>query len=194
MHPATPCVVFWQDGNTAMARNNAYEKANQKIEEARRTGATELDLSCDWDAKDSQKLAELPESLGRLTRLQSLNLSDNGLVVLPRSLGQLTRLQALDLDGNGLTELPTWLGQLIALREFYIDEQASVPKWISAEFRVTLWCEHSRLPLPALNSKSSSEVVYELTLPRDWLVKSAPFLFPPVFRHELLGFDHLATA
>ena len=27
------------------------------------------------------------------------------------------------------------------------------PKWISEKFRVTLWCEHSRLPLPALNGK-----------------------------------------
>ena len=50
------------------------------------------------------------------------------------------------------------------------------PKWISAKFRVTLWCEHSRRPLPALNGKGDKRGVYELTLPRDWLVKAAPFL------------------
>jgi len=50
------------------------------------------------------------------------------------------------------------------------------PKWISEKFRVTLWCEHSRLPLPALNGKGDMRGVYELTLPRDWVVKSAPFL------------------
>jgi hypothetical protein len=50
------------------------------------------------------------------------------------------------------------------------------PKWLSAKFRVTLWCEHSRLPLPALNGKGDKRGVYELTVPRDWFVKAAPFL------------------
>jgi hypothetical protein len=50
------------------------------------------------------------------------------------------------------------------------------PKWISEKFRFTLWCEHSRLPLPALNGEGDKRGVYELTMPRDWLVKAAPFL------------------
>ncbi|WP_207787962.1 hypothetical protein [Candidatus Thiosymbion oneisti] len=50
------------------------------------------------------------------------------------------------------------------------------PRWVSAKFRVTLWCEHSRLPLPALNGADSKQGVYDLDLPRQWLVKSAPFL------------------
>lgn len=52
----------------------------------------------------------------------------------------------------------------------------SRPKWISAKFRLTLWCEHSRLPLPVLNGKGDSRGVYELDLPRDWVVKAAPYL------------------
>lgn len=50
------------------------------------------------------------------------------------------------------------------------------PTWISEKFRITLWCEHSRLPLPALNGKGDKRGVYELILPRDWVVKAAPFL------------------
>lgn len=50
------------------------------------------------------------------------------------------------------------------------------PKWVSEKFRVTLWCEHSRLPLSALYGKSDERGVYDLTLPRDWVVKAAPFL------------------
>jgi hypothetical protein len=50
------------------------------------------------------------------------------------------------------------------------------PKWVSAKFRLTLWCEHSRLPLPALNAKQDSSGVYELNLPREWIVKSMPYL------------------
>jgi internalin A len=39
-----------------------------------------------------------------------------------------------------------------------------------------LWCEHSRLPLPGLNGQKDKRGVYELELPRDWLVQAAPFL------------------
>ena|GEM_PF-2077281 len=50
------------------------------------------------------------------------------------------------------------------------------PQWVGARFRLTLWCEHSRLPLPVLNGKDSNRGVYDLTLPREWLVRSAPVL------------------
>jgi Leucine-rich repeat (LRR) protein/GTPase SAR1 family protein len=50
------------------------------------------------------------------------------------------------------------------------------PKWISAKFRLTLWCEHSRLPLPAINGENSALGVYELDMPRDWVLRVAPYL------------------
>jgi hypothetical protein len=50
------------------------------------------------------------------------------------------------------------------------------PKWVSTKYRFTVWCEHSRVPLPALNGKDDKRGVYEVTVPRDWVVKSAPFL------------------
>ncbi len=87
-----------------MARDEAYRKAEEKIEAARRSGATELNLS-------DMRLTELPESLGRLTQLQSLDLSYSQLTVLPESLGQLTQLQSLDLASNQLTALPESLGR-----------------------------------------------------------------------------------
>ena len=49
-----------------MASDKAFKKAEKKIEEALRSGATERDLSCDYDAEDSEKLTELPASLGQL--------------------------------------------------------------------------------------------------------------------------------
>ncbi|MEZ4642717.1 MAG: hypothetical protein R3E31_08275 [Chloroflexota bacterium] len=49
-----------------MARDAAYREAEQKIEEARRTRATRLDLS-NWRMPDEEKLTELPESLWKLT-------------------------------------------------------------------------------------------------------------------------------
>lgn len=51
-----------------------------------------------------------------------------------------------------------------------------LPTWLSQKFRLTLWCEHSRLPLPLLNGVKNKDGVYELELPRDWFVKAAPWL------------------
>ena len=99
-----------------MADDAAYRKAEKKIEQARQHRATELDLSCDYKAEDSEKLTELPESLGRFTQLQTLNLENNQLTALPESLGQLTQLQTLNLNGNQLTALPESLGQLTQLQ------------------------------------------------------------------------------
>jgi hypothetical protein len=48
--------------------------------------------------------------------------------------------------------------------------------WTSERFRLTLWCEHSKLPLPYLNGKDSKKGIYDIELTREWFVKAAPFL------------------
>jgi Leucine-rich repeat (LRR) protein len=50
------------------------------------------------------------------------------------------------------------------------------PKWISTKFQITLWCEHSRQPLPALNPNDKQKGIYELQLSREWFTKVAPYL------------------
>jgi internalin A len=49
------------------------------------------------------------------------------------------------------------------------------PGWATQKFRLTLWCEHSRLPLPVL-WKDENAGVYRLEKPRDWLRKYGPAL------------------
>lgn len=97
-----------------MARDAAYREAEKKIEEVRRSGKKELDLS-------KMKLTELPESLGQLTHLRSLNLYHNQLIALPE-FGQLKRLWSLDLSRNKLTVLPEWLEQLEQLRSLKLSD------------------------------------------------------------------------
>ncbi len=92
-----------------MTRDEAYRKAEKKIEQARLKEATKLNLN-------GMKLTELPESLGNLTQLQLLNLGYNELTELPESFGQLAQLQELNLEKNKLTELPESLGQLTQLQ------------------------------------------------------------------------------
>jgi hypothetical protein len=50
------------------------------------------------------------------------------------------------------------------------------PKWISKKIQITLWCEHSRLPLPALNPNNKRKGVYELEVSPQWFTKAAPYL------------------
>ena len=115
-----------------MARNKAYQEAEKKIEAARRSGAIELDLSVPYGANDEDKLTELPEWLGQLTQLQSLNLSSNRLTALPEWLGQLTQLQTLYLSYNQLTALPEWLGQLTQLQSLDLSDNqlTALPEWL----------------------------------------------------------------
>jgi internalin A len=97
-----------------MARNVTYERAEGKIEEARQSRAKDLTLQLGF-------LTELPESLGQLTHLQSLDVADNELTALPESLGRLTHLQSLNLNNNQLTALPESLGQLTQLQSLNLN-------------------------------------------------------------------------
>jgi Leucine-rich repeat (LRR) protein len=96
-----------------MSRNQAYREAEQKIKEVRKSRTKELDLG--GKLADSPKITELPESLGELTHLQSLKLSNNQLTALPQWVGRLTQLRSLDLSSNQLTMLPESLARLMQL-------------------------------------------------------------------------------
>ncbi len=98
-----------------MADETPEQIAARRIEEATRSGATELNLT-------ALKLRELPESISRLTRLRKLHLVDNQLSALPESIGQLTQLQKLTVHGNRLSTLPEGIGRLTKLRELYLGE------------------------------------------------------------------------
>jgi hypothetical protein len=49
------------------------------------------------------------------------------------------------------------------------------PNWVSAKFRLTLWCEYSLTPVPIL-SASKSAGSYEIAIPRAWIKSAAPML------------------
>lgn len=78
-------------------------------------------------------------------------------------------LAALDDDGR---EAP----RLFSLEP--VDENwLSWPKGVvRRQFRLTLWCEHSRLPLKMWHGLGSTAGEYVLEVPREWISAAAPFL------------------
>ncbi|KAI3784398.1 hypothetical protein L1987_43497 [Smallanthus sonchifolius] len=57
----------------------------------------------------------LPDSIGKLSTLITLDLSENRLVALPSSIGNLSSLTKLDLHSNKIIELPESIGDLLKL-------------------------------------------------------------------------------
>ena len=65
-----------QDGGKQRGPEAAYQEALQRIEDARQSGATELDLT-------HRGLTTLPPEIGQLTALQRLTVHGNQLTALP---------------------------------------------------------------------------------------------------------------
>jgi len=149
-----------------MAKDEAYRRAEEKIEEAHRSGAMELDLSVPWTGEKKPQLTELPESLGRLTQLQSLDLSNNKLTTLPESLGRLTQLKSLHLFVNRLKSLPEWVGQLTQLQTLNLadNQLTALPESLNrlTQLRsLNLFCNQLReLPESLLDMKELIELSF----------------------------------
>jgi len=77
------------------------------------SGLTDLDVS-------NTRLTTLPESIGMLSNLTKLDLFHNKLTTLPHSIKSLKELKYLNLRSNCLTTLPKEMGQLGSLKELVI--------------------------------------------------------------------------
>ena len=98
----------------AKKRDNSPEQiAHERIAEAERDGATNLNLS-------GLGLTTLPSGIGRLTSLTRLYLFDNQLTALRSEIGHLTCLTELYLHSNELTALPPEIGRLTTLTELWL--------------------------------------------------------------------------
>jgi hypothetical protein len=74
------------------------------------------------------ELHGLPASIGRLTNLETLNLSSNfsDLKELPETIGELTNLKDLDLSNNQIHALPATFGRLDSLVNLNVDQNPLV--------------------------------------------------------------------
>lgn len=95
------------------------------------TGLVTLDIS-------ENRILALPEVIGRLSSLAKLDLHSNRIAQLPESIGDLSNLIFLDVRGNQLTSLPSSLGRLLKLEELDVSANhlASLPDSIGSLARL----------------------------------------------------------
>ncbi|CAN1170190.1 Plant intracellular Ras-group-related LRR protein 4 [Linum perenne] len=96
-----------QDGSEKLS----LIKLASLIEVSAKKGATELNLG----SKLMDQIEWLPDSIGKLSSLVTLDLSDNRIMVLPPSIGGLSSLTRLDLHSNRIAQLPESIGDLLCL-------------------------------------------------------------------------------
>lgn len=68
-----------------------------------------LPLDTRWLILTDNQLTRLPESMGKLHRLQKLALAGNRLTQLPESMAQCKNLELARLSANQFNEMPAWL-------------------------------------------------------------------------------------
>ncbi|TXG59248.1 hypothetical protein EZV62_013821 [Acer yangbiense] len=81
------------------------------IEVSSKKGTRDLNLH----NKLKENIEWLPDSIGKLSGLISLDLSDNRIVALPVTIGGLSSLTRLDLHSNRISEIPDSIGDLLSL-------------------------------------------------------------------------------
>ncbi|KDP43795.1 hypothetical protein JCGZ_22422 [Jatropha curcas] len=98
------------------------------IEVSAKKGTRDLNLQ----NKLMDQIEWLPDSIGKLSNLVSLDLSENRIVALPATIGGLSSLTKLDLHSNRISELPESIGDLLSL--VFLDLRANQLSSLPATF------------------------------------------------------------
>jgi hypothetical protein len=95
-----------------LARCPKLEMISFKSNQLVHVGENVLPLDTRWLILTDNKIAQLPDSMGKLHRLQKLALAGNRLTKLPASMADCKNLELARLSANDLVAMPDWLFQL----------------------------------------------------------------------------------
>ncbi|KAF7829077.1 plant intracellular Ras-group-related LRR protein 4-like [Senna tora] len=118
-----PMATSGQDGDKL-----SLIKLASLIEVSAKKGTRELNLQ----NKLMDQVDWLPDSIGKLSSLITLDLSENRIMALPSTVGGLSSLTRLDLHSNRITELPDSIGDLLSL--LYLDLRGNHLSSLPASF------------------------------------------------------------
>ncbi|KAL2348714.1 hypothetical protein Fmac_002714 [Flemingia macrophylla] len=118
-----PATAAGQDGDKL-----SLIKLASLIEVSAKKGTRELKLQ----NKLMDQVDWLPDSIGKLSCLVTLDLSENRIVALPATIGGLSSLTRLELHSNRITELPDSVGNLLSL--VYLDLRGNQLTLLPASF------------------------------------------------------------
>ncbi|KAK7252615.1 hypothetical protein RIF29_36693 [Crotalaria pallida] len=97
-------IISGQDGDKL-----SLIKLASLIEVSAKKGTRDLKLQ----SKLMDQVDWLPDSIGKLSSLVTLDLSENRIMALPSAIGGLSSLTRLDLHSNRISELPDTIGDLL---------------------------------------------------------------------------------
>lgn len=108
---STKASIFSSGGGDS--KKLSLMKVAALIEKSAKTGAVVVDLK----AKLMDRMEWLPVSIGKLSEVTDLDLSENQIMALPHTMGGLRALEKLDIHSNQLINLPDSFGELINLTD-----------------------------------------------------------------------------
>jgi Leucine-rich repeat (LRR) protein len=106
---------------------------SRRIQQAKQQQLKELDLSNDWETRETAKLNKIPDEVFELEQLEKLNLARNSLKQIPHSIARLRNLKTLGLSHNPLGEFPSQVLNLPNLTSLDLSSTnlQQIPAWVS---------------------------------------------------------------
>ena len=114
-------VIFLSDNlfteyPAVLGRMPNLEMVGLKANQIQKVAESALSKNLRWLILTDNRIEALPESIGKLQRLQKLMLAGNRLTHLPSSMSSCQNLQLLRVSANRLHSLPDWIFSLPNLR------------------------------------------------------------------------------
>ncbi|CAH8344458.1 unnamed protein product [Eruca vesicaria subsp. sativa] len=113
--PRTPQIVDSSLTAGKFSGNDGEKMSLIKLASLIEVSAKKATKELNLQNKLSTQVEWLPDSIGKLSTLTSLDMSENHIVVLPNTIGGLSSLTNLDLRSNRISNLPESIGELINL-------------------------------------------------------------------------------
>lgn len=118
---------FWLKDVVTMEEAEILLELGALLNQAFNSTTTDVDIEYNHtiglDLRN-QDLVTIPESIGKLVKLEKIILQDNKLTSLPNSICNLKKLKIIDLDRNQITHLPDEICNLTCLEELHLRDNS----------------------------------------------------------------------